>query len=217
MRPLRITAHMRDRGIMPREGGVHLDSLLMAAAAKRDDIPTPLTAADWATAPAIDIPIAKSECGRYYLASALTGEVIAREVRYVQRRFPMSECIALGSASITRIATNAGAAKGFRVPVEAQYIPRLTAYAIGHQQKVRALLDIITRLGKRRAVGEGTVRKWEVEECATWPGFPVLSPEGEPMRNLPLDTPGLTGGEPRWARLAPPYHLRLDEEACACP
>lgn len=215
MIPLRVTAEMATRLVISADG-LHLDGLLMAAVAKRDDLPPLYTQADALRAPALDIPIARSSCGRYYLASAAIGDAIARELRYVQRRFPLHEAIAMGAPSLKRVATNAGACKAFRIPVEAQHMPTLTWYAVGNEDGVRELLGWITRLGRRRAVGEGLVREWRVEPCEPWEGFPVLR-DGRPLRHLPLDVEGLGEHAVRIGRVSPPYWLRVDEQEVAAP
>ena len=217
MRPLRVEAYLVSRVVMPVEGVLHLDAILMAAHARRDGLPMLADQGAVERAEPLPIPIAKSDCGRYYLASASVGVPVARELRYVQRRFPLSEAIAMGGSSLKRVATNAGACKAFRVPVETTHVPTLVWYAVGEPHEVRELLGWVTRLGRRRAVGEGEVRAWRVEDCDPWEGFPVLSSDGRPLRYLPLDTPGLGEHTPRWARLMPPYWGRVGEEAVACP
>lgn len=218
MKPLRVEASLVSRVVMPVEGSIHLDGLLMAAVARRDALPPLMTQGDVLTAKPLEIPIARSECCRYYLASTSFGEVRARETRYIQRRFPLQEAIAMGGASLKRVATNAGACKAFRIPVEAVHVPQLTWWAVGDAEEVRELLGWVTRVGRRRAVGEGEVRDWTVVELDdVWPGFPVLTEDGRPLRNLPLEHAGIGEHTPRFARLVPPYWSRVDEEACACP
>lgn len=217
MKPLRIEARMLSRTIVS-DDGMHLDSLLMAATARRDGMPALLTQQDAINAPPIEIPIALSPCGRFYLASSAMGDVVARENRYINRRFPLSESISMGDASVKRIQLSAGACKGFRVPSEASHVSTWTWYAVGDAERVRELLVLVTRLGKRRAVGEGLVREWVVEEVEPiGDGFPVLTDDGAPLRNLPLDVPGLSGDfVTRIGRLRPPYWLRHDEYEVAC-
>lgn len=215
MRPLRITAEMVSRTIVSADG-LHLDALLMSAVAKRDGLAPLYTQADALRAEPLDIPVAMSPCGRYYLASATIGEPIAREARHVQRRFPLHEAIAMGDASLKRVATNAGPTKSFRIPVETQHVPVWTWYATGDADGVRDLLSWVTRLGRRRAVGEGLVRAWHVEPCESWDGFPVLH-DGRPLRHLPMDVPGLGEHSVRIGRCLPPYWLRVDEQEVAAP
>lgn len=215
MIPLRVTAEMVSRVVLSADG-LHLDALLMAAVARRDDLPPLMTQAEALSAAPLEIPVARSTCGRYYLASAAIGAPVAREGRYVQRRFPLHEAIAMGD--VKRIATNAGPCKAFRIPVETQHIPTLTWYAVGEPEEIRALLSLVSRLGRRRAVGEGLVRAWRVEPCESWgDGFPVLNVEGRPLRHLPLDVAGIGEHGVRVGRCAPPYWLRVGEAEVACP
>lgn len=217
MIPLRVMADMASRVVLGRDG-LHLDALLMAAVARRDDLPPLCTQADALRAKDVPIPVSLSPCSRYYLCTAQIGAPIAREARYVQRRFPMREAIAMGDASLRRVATNAGPCKAFRIPVEATHVPVLTWYAIGDLGQVRDLLSLVSRLGRRRAVGEGLVRAWSVEPCDPWgDGFPVLDAERRPLRHLPLDVGGLGDHSRRIGRVRPPYWLRADEEEVAAP
>jgi CRISPR type IV-associated protein Csf3 len=215
---LRVEADLVSRLVLPVERVIHLDALLMAAYARREGLPMLADQGAVERAEPLPIPIDRSACGRYFLASASLGAPVAREVRYVQRRFPLSEAIVMGGAALKRVATNAGACKAFRVPVETAHVPTLAWYALGDLDGVRELLGWVTRLGRRRAVGEGEVRAWRVvEERETWAGFPVMSADGRPLRYLPIDTVGLGDHEPRLARLMPPYWGRVGEEPVACP
>lgn len=217
MIPLRVTALMMSRTIVS-DDGLHLDSLLMAAVAKRDGLPPLTSQLDAINAPPLDIPIALSGCGRYYLASSALGDVEARENRYINRRFPIAESIAMAGDSLKRINTASGPGKAYRIPSESSHVSTWTWYAIGDLDAVRELLPLVTRLGKRRAVGEGLVREWRVEPCEPLgDGFPVMTDDGLPLRNLPLDAPGLRGEfVMRVGRLRPPYWLRHDEHEVAC-
>lgn len=213
--PLVVQATLVSRLVMASP--IHLDALLMSAVAKRDDLPPLTTQREALCAPTVEIPIERSACGRYYLASAAIGEVAAHELRYVQKRFPMQEALALSADVTKRIDTNSGQCKAFRIPVEAKHIDTLTWYAQGDADAVRSLLPLVTRLGKRRSAGEGLVSQWTVSDAETWEGFPVLL-AGRPLRNLPADAPGLDVCFPvTVGRSFPPYWLRAGEEEIAAP
>lgn len=209
---------METRLVLPPEG-IHLDALLMAAVVKRDDAPPLATMADARDAVPLEIPVALSECGRYYLCTTSIAHVVAREHRWTNRRFPLAEAIALGGPTVKRLQLSAGPAKAYRIPVETTHARTLTWYAIGDEGAVNELLGrFVTRLGKRRAVGEGTVLAWHVTTLdETWPGFPVLSADGVPMRHLPIDVPGIGEHAERIGRVRPPYWARVGEETVAAP
>lgn len=189
---------------------VHLDALLMSIAAKRSGRPQPQTADELAE---VAIPIARSDCGRYYLASAAIGESAAHETRYTHHRFPMREAVHLAGPKLKRIDDGAGKHKSYRIPSERDHARGglLTWWCVGERDAIRDLLEDVTHIGRKRGVGEGmlTLRgeRWTVDPCDTWPGFPVLGPAGEALRNLPLDTPGLASFRRAEAPLAPPYWL----------
>jgi CRISPR type IV-associated protein Csf3 len=217
MTPLHIVAEMETRLILPPEG-IHLDALLMAAVARRDDAPPLYTQADAVEAQPLDIPIALSACGRYYLATTSIQHVSEREHRWLNRRFPLQEAIALGGPKVRRIQQSEGACKAYRIPVETAHVAELHWYAVGDADGVRRLLDLVSRLGRRRAVGEGTVLRWRVVELdEVWDGFPTLSADGAAMRHLPLDVEGLRDYAVRIGCVRPPYWARAREQEVACP
>jgi len=218
--PIRVVAEMSSR-LVVTGSGIQLDALLMAAVARRDDLPPLTTARQAIEAPPIDIPIALSDCGRYYLCSSSMFAVSERETRRTLRRFPLAEAIDFGGSSIRTIKTGSGPCKGFMIPSEAVHVRELTWVAVGDPEAIASLLSLVTRLGRRRAVGEGLVRRWRVERVRDeerWPGWPVLSPDGAPLRPLPLDVPGLSPDAPRrFGRTRPPYWLLAGEEEIAAP
>lgn len=174
--------------------------------------------------PRVEIPVALSPCGRYHLASRGQGAIEQQERgRFVNRRFPMAEAQALAGPKLTRIVLAGGPCKSFRIPLERALLAndRITWWALGDPARVRWLLAWITHLGKRRAVGNGAVVRWEVRELGAaelWEGFPVLR-EGLPLRNLPLDAPGVDDAHARegYACVMFPYWEREREERCWTP
>lgn len=215
--PLRITARLMGP-IVVSDPPVHLDALLTMAVARREGRPPVCAPIDVLRAmreSPIELPLARSVCGRFYLATRMLGETEAHQLRYVQRRFPVSQVIARGSAK--RLARSAGEHKDFRSAIQVAHVTEPTWYAVGDADAVRGMLGWITGLGRRRAVGHGAVISWTVELCESWgAGFPVLDVEGRPLRNVPLDVPGLAEDvEVRIGRVAPPYWLQVDEEEIA--
>lgn len=214
MKPIRVVARLSS----PIVAGdaLHLDALLQAAVARRDGL-LPLTSQAAAlNAPDLEIPIERSSCGRYYLCTTMLGNVVAREKSFIIRRFPVAQAVAFAEPKLRRINLSTGPTKNIRIPIELCHVDTPTWYAIGDPERVRELLTWITGLGRRRAVGHGAVISWTVEpHDDPWPGFPVLGPDGEALRNLPLDTPGLGLHVPRFGNLRPPYWLRATEEPIA--
>ena len=215
MTPLCVTATIAGQLCMP-ERPIALDALLAAAVAMRDNIPPPLTRDD---VQEIDIPVQRSDCGRYWLVSQAVCDVEVYALRYLNKRAPVEQYQTIGSLKITRVDIGAGVNKSYRIPMETMYPSDglLTWWCLGDADAVRELLALIHHLGKKRSVGMGIVQRWTVEPCETWPGFPVMR-DGFPLRSLPIDTRGLSpNAEQGYAVLSPPYWRHEKEELCALP
>lgn len=214
MTPLTVSATLGGAVHLPG-GGIALDSLLMAARALVDGLPAPLVAENCT---ALDIPIIKSDCGRFYLASLGAYEIEAEELRYTNRKPTVEQYQTLANRDMKRVQISVGANKGYRIPRPCSYLRDDTVrwWCVGTADKIRALLPAVTHLGKRRAVGWGRVLEWVVAECEPWPGFPVVR-DGKPLRPLPENYPGLIDPPLAYRTLLPPYWDHAREQLCAVP
>lgn len=215
MTPLEIVAHLRGAICLPY-GPIALDGLLAAAVCLRDNVPPALIAKDVVP---IEIPVEREPGGRFHLASVSHLESEQAEHRWLNRRFPIAEAQALGSAKLKRIRIDAGACKSYRIPLPTFFAKedRLTWWCVGEQAEIADLLSIVHYIGKKRSVGLGAVDRWSVEPCEAWEGFPVLR-NGLPLRPLPTDWPGLSDESDRaMARRTYPYWVRSQEEESAVP
>lgn len=210
--PFRVTAKLRGPMMRPAHG-IYLDSLLMARVAVMEQR-VPL---DWQPdQPESEIPIAKSACGRVFLASASLFQIESSTKGYTNRRFPMAEAQSMSALSLKRIQVSAGLSKGSRIPREMVHVvnDQVVWFALGDPVRTEEILQTVSGLGARRGAGHGEVDSWTVEEIEPWEGFPVMS-FGSPLRTLPLDWPGLGECHKRMAVLYPPYFERWREELCA--
>lgn len=139
----------------------------------------------------LEVPLMRSECGRFHLASVGHYKPIAHAAGNVTKRAPVDAIMRFGEAKIRSVDTSTGRNKSFRIPQPRAICTEMRWWAIGDIEQVEPLLRLVTHVGKKRSVGHGRVARWEVSPCATWPGFPILRPDGTPMRNLPIDQPGL--------------------------
>lgn len=192
---------------------VHLDALLAYAVCVRDEIPMATREDELVD---VEIPVSKDPLG-FYHASVGIFDWEFRERAYLNRRFPLEE--AVRRTKMKRVNLSAGAQKHFRIPYERGALigDEMRFYAIGEREKVTELISFITHIGARRATGNGEVKEWEISEAEGWEGFPVLSPEGEPLRHLPEGFPGVTKGGARYGNLTYPYWRRSTEELVLCP
>lgn len=207
MIPLRVRAHVPQQVTLPSEG-LMLDALLMAAVAIRDRLPPPSVArSEYGSLPLLEIPLARSECGRIYLCSQARPRLHEHETRYKNRRFPVWE--AARFTEMSRVDTGAGPQKSYRVPYATGFVVGgvIEWHAVGDLDGVRELLALITHVGRHRSVGQGVVERWEVELApSTWDGYPVVR-DGAPLRPLPWAWPGVRPERCTIAyeALTPPY------------
>jgi len=215
MTPLRVQAILDGPVYVPGQPPA-LDALLAAAVAMRDGLPPPSVGG----VTPIEVPIQRSPCGRFHLATVAHYRVEARELRHTNRRFPIAEAQALGNRKLRRISLSGGPTRSYRIPYDVKYLSgdTMTWWCIGNGEEVSKLLEYIQYIGKKRSVGCGRVRAWSVHPCEPWgPGFPVVR-DGRPLRPLPLDWPGLDADAERaMAVLTYPYWERHREEMLAVP
>lgn len=209
MKPLHIVAHLSGPVRLPH-GWLALDSLLGAAVCVREGIPPALTGEPLTDlTPWLSRALARSECGRLWLASFSVGEPEQAEKRWVTKRPPIAEAQSMGSDRVRSINIGAGPMKAIRRPAEATHMrgDRLDWFAVGDAAEVRDLLSFVPACGSKRNAGDGGVRRWSVDEVEPWsPGFPCVL-AGLPLRPLPLDWPGVdqTKATVETMALSPPY------------
>lgn len=210
---LRAEARLRGGTITFRDY-IHFDALLASAVCLRDNIPPAPTEADLVP---IEVPLQREPGGTFHLCSVGLCDWEMRERAYLIRRFPVEH--AANHTKMNRVNLSAGAQKHFRIPYERGFLvgDSMTFYAVGDIEKVRSLLSWVHYLGAKRSTGHGRIKRWVIEPCDGWEGFPVLSPEGLPLRHLPDDWPGLAESERRFGCLSYPYWRRSTEELVACP
>lgn len=215
--PLRITATVAGRIALPH-GPLALDGLLAAAVCMIEGV-VPATRLE--DCRPVEIPVQREPDGRFHLASFSVGAFERFGTKWINRRFPIAEAQAMGGPKLRRINLAGGPCKSYRIPLESGHLvdDTLTWFCLGDRVRIEALLPAIRGLGKRRGVGLGRVLRWQVEPCESWgPSFPVVSPEGRPLRTLPLDWPGLAPDvEAGYKTLTFPYWARQLERLHAVP
>jgi CRISPR type IV-associated protein Csf3 len=125
----------------------------------------------------------------------------------------------LGAPSVRSIQITAGVNKSFREPLAVSHLDRdeLVWWCVGDDVEVRRLLSAVLYLGAKRRFGYGEVKRWTVEPCDPWDGFPVLR-DGRPLRHLPADWPGLRDDVERaYVTVRPPYWDRSAVVLAAVP
>lgn len=219
-KPLRVTARLAE-GIVLRSP-LMLDALLAWSVSAEHRLLPPVAGQ---SGPTIEIPIERELGGRFHLCSQGLHEVEASELRHKNRRAPVMEMARLGSSKISRVQINVGANKSYRVPYSLEILrdDEIAWFCIGDPERILALLRNVHYLGRHRGAGKGRLdlygEPWRVEECEPWgDGFPVLDAEGRPLRQLPVDYPGLaTPVKTSFRVLSYPYYDQTRAEFLAVP
>lgn len=213
--PLRVEATLANGVMLPR-GVLALDALLASVVAIREDLPPPLTEDDIVP---IEIPVKRSKCGRYHLASFGVMSAELYEPRRGIRRPVVEYAKEFGGRKVRSLNLKSGADKPTMAIGAAAHVENraVVFWCVGDKAQVEALLGFVTHLGKRRGVGLGRVLRWAVEPVEPWgKWFPVVSPDGKPLRNLPVDHPGVDQGAAHvgYDNLTYPYWR--DATRCEC-
>lgn len=198
MTPLCITAYLSD-AIVLTHGTIHLDSLLAAMYALVHRLPPLEHGEDPGLLP---LPLGNEPGGRFHLASASVSVVEQYESRHFHKAFPVD--VARYHTKMKTVNVTAGVNKSHRIPLSAGHTDTLRWWCMGEKEGIEGLLQYCHHLGRKRNHGYGKVSKWTVEPCDVWDGFPLVL-DGKPLRNLPVNWPGLVEPEVMLERLSYPY------------
>lgn len=227
--PLSVSVTLRNEISNPHQPPA-LDALLAFARCLAEGRP-PMQWLPNRAVPRVEIPVARSDCGRFHLATSAqldAGPTESVRGAWKNKRFPIELAQAMGDGALKRVNLANGACKSQRVPQERGFVPRgrLHWYCVGDRRKVAALLGAITHLGKHRGDGLGAVARrangdlaWTVEPVVPWgDGFPTVR-EGLPLRPLPEGHPGVDvdRAELGYACLTYPYWILANEELVYLP
>lgn len=209
-----VTAELAGPIYLPHHR-IHLDALVAAAKAARDGLPPPL---DPSLLVPIEIPIQREPWGRFHLCSSSMLDVEISETQHTHRRPPIEQYQALAGPKLRRVDVSTAENKAYRIPRPVAHLrgDQIIWYAVAQRGPLLALLEQVTHLGRRRAVGLGRVRQWTVEPCDPWDGFPIMR-VGKALRPLPLDWPGLRAPRTGFSCLTYPYWAHPRKELCAIP
>src|SRR5690606_10829996 len=129
--------------------------------------------AELSAEPDPDVPLAVHRAGGTWCYAASLAEIEGdhgAELSHWNKRFDDRSAQWLledGVLSDRRLKVNTGTAefKSYHQPLFEAVVERLVWYAVGDATRVRALLEHVRGLGKKRNTGHGRVLRWEVEPC----------------------------------------------------
>lgn len=207
MIPLAITAEIPQE-IQSPSRRVNLDGLLGAAVARRDN-------RQRGDGP-LEIPMEVERGIRLWGGGEV--RMVEHDKTWLNQRFPVEEALRFGGEKLRRVNLSAGPTKSYHIPQEVGFLDggQIQWWCMGAAEEIRALLCLVSYVGKKTALGRGRVERWTVEECEPWPGFPCVR-DGLPLRPLPLDWPGLVSPSIGRAVLTMPYDEAVRTVECAMP
>lgn len=202
--PLVVTATL-EAPIAGHDAPLHLDGLLAWALARESGSVTVDTESDVTD---FDLPLARER--GVWLCSVGLYEIERHVPAWVNRRFPLEH--ALRRSEMRRLNDRSGPTRSFRVPLPAAFLRDDRIVWFCRSDDPLRLLSLVSRVryvGRKRSVGYGRVRCYDVAVLEdVWPGFPVLDPDGQPLRNLPEGWPGVAETVPlERVPISPPYWM----------
>lgn len=219
--PIKITAFLADGRINSTDGIIMFDSILYHAWFYKH-APHVLEGLGGETVPGaghIGLPL-RQDSGNRYFASRAVYDQEAVTVEYWNKRPNFFSADAGRHLNMQKgvISSGVGLYRAYRMPQVIRHIKdgRLTFWAMGHADEVRALLDCIPAVGKKASMGWGIVQKWTVEECDK--DYSTFHPVYGLMRPMPVELmPELTGYPIMEYAVKPPYWKACNKMLCHVP
>lgn len=220
MQPLRITAVMQDGRVAGTESYFPLDGIL-ASAWMRKHHPELVHLPIYDTSKIIDAELPFERRGQdddwYWACSFNQGEKLTEYVTHWHKRQDdnLEKYIEFGNRR-GKIDNKSGKFKAYRMPLVIQLFDRLIWYAVGDQELVRELCEMITHIGKKPAQGYGAVDYWKVEP---WPeDWSEYGSQGKVTRAIPIkDGEPLQPGRIGRYGIRPPYWEPSRGRVCEMP
>lgn len=107
-----------------------------------------------------------------------------------------------------RVPISGGRYRAYHMPVHYRHALAVDWYVVGQIDQVRALLGLVSHIGKKTEMGWGAVIDWRVEP--TPEDWSITGPDGRLMRPVPAAEGTLYG-------LRPPYWLPRNQACCRLP
>lgn len=158
--PLVITAELVTPVIYAEQREVHLDGILAFGAVTTHPVASTFEASAVVPIP-LELAWVSAEGLPLWAATPLApvaGGVETRE--YWHKRYPTQRA---DFGSRVNATTVRGRWKEYRTPVRAESVSALRALTIGNADELRRLLDVVTHVGKKTAMGYGRVARWSIE------------------------------------------------------
>ncbi len=194
--PIKVTAHLADGRLNSADGIVMLDSILYHAWFwnHKPEVLQGIGTVEYdgyTGLPLRQLP------GNRWAASRGIYEEIGQAVEHINKRpnFFNADKISRLDMEKGLISDSVGQYRAYRIPNVIRTIKdgKITFWAMGHADEVKALLDCIPAVGKKYAAGYGIVADWAVEECEE--DYSLWHPEHGLMRPVEVESDEAAGLE----------------------
>lgn len=193
-----------------------LDALLVQAACLRGGQGVPGHEVDRAfpcpPQGGVPIPLARRRVGGWDVArcsSPILGPVRAETVEHVAKRLAVEDATLLEPGARKVVSTTSSWTKGYRLPLRVRVVDAVAWFARGDGPALRKLLAQVGSIGKKRSLGHGLVRAWEVARVDADQSWYAATEDGPVlMRALPDGPhlpPGLLGARKDFGACVDPY------------
>lgn len=218
--PIKVTAHLTDGRINSADGIIMLDAILYHAWFYRH-APHVLEGLGGEAVPGeghIGLPLRQLPGNRYAASRAVYKET-AQEVEYWNKRpnFFSADAERFLEDKKGVISSSVGGYRAYRMPQVIRYVAdgKLTFWGIGNADEVLDLLNAIPAVGKKAAMGWGTVDRWAVEPAEE--DYTTLHPDYGLMRPMPVEEIRLEGYPILKYAVKPPYWKSCNARLCYVP
>lgn len=218
--PIKVTAHLTDGRINSADGIIMLDAILYHAWFYRH-APHVLEGLGGEAVPGdghIGLPLRQLPGNRYAASRAVYKET-AQEVEYWNKRpnFFSADAERFLEDKKGVISSSVGGYRAYRMPQVIRHVAdgMLTFWAVGHADEVLDLLNAIPAVGKKAAMGWGTVDRWAVEPAEE--DYTTLHPDYGLMRPMPVEEIKLEGYPILKYAVKPPYWKSCNARLCYVP
>ena len=221
--PIKVTATLSDGRLNSADGLVMLDSILYHAWFCKHAPQVLEGTKSLEYSGYIGLPLKQLPENRWAASRGIYTQ-IGQSVEHINKRpnFFAADKIDRLNMGKGLISESVGEYRAYRLPQIIRTVKNgtITFWAMGHSEEVQELLECIPAVGKKYAIGYGTVSCWKVEECSE--DYSLWHPEYGLMRPVEVESEeaqkmDLSGYPVFRYGVKPPYWKAKNERLCYVP
>jgi hypothetical protein len=130
----------------------------------------------------VELPLQKHSSGFYYCSSPHYLVERESQSRYRKRWDYQEKCLDWGNKK-AKFSGSDGHFKAYDMPLFLNHTSRIDWFVLGEPSNILAALNRITHLGKKRSLGNGLVKKWDIKLIEN--DWSLWNNKGQIMRPIP--------------------------------